>query len=120
MSYDIWLTDPVSEERLTVDRPHFLTGGTYQLGGSRKLWLNVTYNYGKIYYRQDVLGARGIRTIYGMMGAESIPVLRRAADALKNDVSNDYWEATEGNAKQALLQLLAMAQIWPGGIWDGD
>lgn len=31
-----------------------------------------------------------------------------------------YWEATEGNAKRALLQLLAMARMRPDGVWDGD
>lgn len=37
-----------------------------------------------------------------------------------DDVDTDYWKPTEGNAKRALLQLLAMAKIRPDGIWDGD
>ena len=57
--------------------------------------------------------------IYGMTGAESIPVLEAAAAKLSDDVSEDYWEATEGNAKRALLQLLAMARMRPDGDWDG-
>ena len=55
-----------------------------------------------------------------MTGAESIPVLKSAIDALGDDVSTDYWEATEGNAKRALCQLLAFAQMRPDGVWDGD
>lgn len=55
-----------------------------------------------------------------MTGAESIPVLERAIAVLGNDVSNDYWEPTEGNAKRALIYLLTMAQMRPDGIWDGD
>ena len=53
MSYDISLKDPVTKETLTVDEPHFMTGGTYQVGGCRELWLNITYNYGPFYRRDD-------------------------------------------------------------------
>ncbi len=120
MSYDIRLCDPVTQETLAVEEPHFMTGSTFQAGGTRELWLNVTYNYGRLYRRDDVLGSEGIRRIYGMTGAESIPVLQKAADALGNDTDPDYWEATEGNAKKPLLQLIAIARMRPDGVWDGD
>lgn len=120
MSYDITLRDPVTSGILTIDSPHFLTGGTYALGGTTDLWLNVTYNYSEFYYRPEVFGEKGIRTIYGMTGAESIPVLKSAIANLGDDVADDYWEPTEGNAKRPLCQLLAMAQMRPDGIWDGD
>ncbi len=55
-----------------------------------------------------------------MTGAESIPVLQAAAEQLADDVSEDYWEATEGNAKRAILQLVALAKMRPDGVWDGD
>lgn len=118
MSYDIRLCDPVTHEPLEVDSPHLMAGGTYAIGGTNELWLNVTYNYGKHYYR--VMGERGIRIIYGMTGAESIPIIEAAAAKLGNEVSGDYWESTEGNAKRALLQLAAMARMRPDGVWDGD
>lgn len=120
MSYDINLCDPITKEVLLLDHPHFMRGGTYALYGTCELWLNVTYNYGEIFRRPDVLGKDGIRAIYGMTGAESIPVLKKAASALNDDVDPDYWKATEGNAKRPLLQLTAMAQMRPDGIWDGD
>lgn len=110
MSYDIRLCDPVTHETLEVDSPHLMAGGTYALGGTTELWLNVTYNYARHYH---CLGERGIREIYGKTGAESIPMLKAAALRLGDDVSDDYWEATEGNAKRALLQLLAMARMPP-------
>ena len=47
-------------------------------------------------------------------------MLKYAIDTLKDDATNDYWEATEGNAKKALYGLLAFAQMRPDGIWDGD
>lgn len=120
MSYDIALEDRVTGNILEVDTPHQIRGGTYCVGGTRELWLNITYNYSGIFCRKDVFGENGIRTIYGMTGAESIPVLQKAINALKNDVSDDYWEPTEGNAKQALYGLLAFAQMRPDGIWGGD
>ena len=120
MSYDICLCDPVSHETLQTDQPHFMRGGTYAMHGTTKLWLNVTYNYGKIYHRPEVFGEKGIRAIYGLTGAQSIPILENAIMSLGDDVSSDYWEATEGNAKRPLTQLLVMAQMRPDGVWDGD
>lgn len=120
MSYDIELKDPVTRKTIEIEDLHFMQGGTYALGGTKELWLNVTYNYGKIFRRPEVLGEEGIRTIYGMTGAESIPVLQKAIANLGDDTDPDYWKPTDGNAKRPLCQLLAMAQMRPDGIWDGD
>ena len=117
MSYDISLHDPVSGDVLESESPHQLAGGTYAVGGTTKRWLNVTYNYSEHFRR---LGEKGIRTIYGMIGTESIPILQQAADALGDDVDDDYWKPTEGNAKRALLQLIALARLRPDGVWQGD
>ncbi len=118
MSYDVSPLDPVTKETIELEDVHDIRGGTYCLGGTREAWLNITYNYGDIYRR--VFGEKGIRTIYGMTGAESIPVLKKAIATLGDDVSSDYWEPTEGNAKRALCGLLAFAQLRPDGVWDGD
>ena len=118
MSYDIYLTDPVTKEPIVCDVPHFMRGGTYCLEGDTKLHLNVTYNYAKIYY--FTIGEKGIRTIYGMSAASSIPLLESAINQLKDDKTENYWEPTEGNAKAALIQLLALAKMRPDGIWKGD
>lgn len=118
MSYDIYLNDPVTGKVIELDSPHHMRGGTYQLGGTTEAYLNVTYNYGKYYY--DVIGDDGIRTIYGMTGYQSLPLLRSAASKLGDDKSDNYWEQTEGNAKAALLQLIALAEMRPDGVWDGD
>ena len=119
MSYDINLVDPVTRETLTIKEPHMLQGGTYAIGGTTELWLNVTYNYGD-HFRMAFEDEEGIRKIYGMTGAESILVLEAAAEKLKDNVSSNYWDATEGNAKRAILQLRAMAMMRPDGIWEGD
>jgi hypothetical protein len=119
MSYDIKLCDPVTKETITVDFTHSIRGGTYCVGGDNRLWLNITYNYSKYYYN-TIDAEKGIRFIYGKSGAESIPILESAIAKLGDDVSDNYWDATEGNAKQALHGLLAFAKLRPDGIWNGD
>lgn len=118
MSYDIDLVDPLTRKVLVLDVPHQMKGGTYRIGGEPEAHLNVTYNYGEHFYR--VMGEKGIRALYGMTGAESIPVLDAAIAQLRDDVHPNYWEPTEGNAKAALLQLRALAQMRPDGVWEGD
>lgn len=118
MSYDIELIDPVTKEPVELDAPHHMRGGTYAMGGTTRAHLNVTYNYGAIFHR--VLGDEGVRTIYGKTGAESIQLLESAAEQLGDDVDADYWKATEGNAKRALVQLAALAKMRPDAVWTGD
>ena len=89
MSYDIYLKDPVSGETLQTDQPHQMRGGMYAMGGTREMWLSVTYNYAYWYYKPGVFASteqesKGIRTIYGMSGAQSIPVLEKAIKALES------------------------------------
>jgi hypothetical protein len=60
------------------------------------------------------MGEKGIRTIYGMTGLE------KSIDQLGFDTDPDYWKATDGNARQALMGLLQLAMMRPDGIWDGD
>lgn len=118
MSYDIELAHPVTKKVLELDWVHHMRGGTYQTGGSKELSLNITWNYSDFYYK--FFGDKGIRTIYGMTGATSIPVIQQVVDKLGADVTDNYWEPSEGNAKAALLQLIALAQLRPDGIWQGD
>ena len=119
MSYDIYLVDPITHETIEFDTPHHMRGGTYCVGGERRAHLNITYNYSKYYYQGET-AEKGIRTIYGMIGAESIPILEKMASRLNDEVDPDYWKATEGNAKRPLLQLIALAKMRPDGIWEGD
>lgn len=118
MSYDISLTDPVSGHTVELDSPHHMRGGTYAVGGTTYAELNVTYNYGEVFRR--LFGEKGIRSIYGLTGAASIPVLESAASQLSDEVDEDYWQPAEGNVKRALLQLLALARLRPDAVWDGD
>ena len=93
-----------------------------------------------MYYRPGVFArtkraSKGIRTIYGMTGAQSIPVLKKAIkklESLTEDISDEereeceeqgatgYWMPTRENAIRRLYQLLAFAQMRPDGVWEGD
>jgi hypothetical protein len=119
MSYDIDLKDPVSKQVIRLDQPHFMHGGTFCLSGTTELSLNITYNYAPHFYRL-IDEKEGIRFIYGKTALETLPILEKAISQLSDDVNDNYWESTEGNAKQALIQLKTMAQMRPDGIWDGD
>jgi hypothetical protein len=134
MSYDIQLVDAVTGETLELDAPHHMRGGTYAVGGTTEAHLNVTYNYcpqfSRVFEPRATTAAErhdwgrekfsGVRTIYGMTGAESLPVLDRAISMLADDVDPDYWKPTDGNAKRALVQLRALAAMRPDGVWAGD
>lgn len=152
MSYDISLVDPVTKETLKLDSPHQLKGGTFAINGTTEAWLNITYNYARWYRRPGVFPDRGditfrneygpytmncsgIRAIYGLNGAESIPMLLSAIKALEGmdeDLTDaevreftshgatGYWLPTRKNAIKPLYQLMALAQMRPDGIWEGD
>jgi len=119
MSYDIQIVDRVTRETIEFDKRHKLHGGTYALCGTRKAWLNVTYNYAPHFKR--VFGPLGIRSLYGLPARFTIPVLEEAIEKLDTDVDlDDYWNPTEGNARRALENLLTLARLAPDGVWEGD
>lgn len=136
MSYDIELCDPISHETLELDFSHQMRGGTYAMNGTKEAWLNITYNYADWYYKPNVFpDKKGIRSIYGLSGAESIPVLEnaiRTLETMEEDLSQEeieehekhgatgYWMPTRVNAIKPLYQLLAMARMRPDGVWKGD
>lgn len=85
--------------------------------GSTSPIITVTY----IIDRKCLVRAASDPSMASKTGAESIPMLEKAISALGDDVDdNDYWNATEGNAKRALYGLLAFAKMRPDGVWDGD
>jgi hypothetical protein len=118
MSYWLTLIDPATEQAAIVPDGHDLRGGTYALGGSAEATLNVTYNYANHFRR--VLGELGIRTLYGLTGEASLPVLSEAIAQLGTNRSDDYWEPTEGNARAALENLRLLARACPTATWSGD
>ena len=127
MGYSIELTSPDTGEVIQMSKTHHMKGSTYVIGGTRDASLNITYNYSGFYHRvfptregTDGQVVGGIRYIYGMTGQDSVPVLSSAIQQLGSDVTDNYWDATEGNAQVQLAHLLVMASAHPDGIWKGD
>jgi hypothetical protein len=118
MSYDISVIHPDTKEVLCFEEPHQIKGGTYAMGGTTEAWLSITWNYATHFYR--TMGEKGIRILYGLTGKQAIPILESAIAQLGDDIDDDYWKPTEGNAKRALEGLLVFAQLLPNGIFEGD
>lgn len=130
MSYDIRLIDRTTHKVLEAENPHFMQGGTFCPGGTKELWLNITYNYAAVLCKvlqRDVIdqdtGKRttlvGLDAINGIYAAETISMLRKAINSLSDEGANEsYWHPTEGNVKKALIQLKALADMRPDGVWE--
>lgn len=112
MSYGVYFTDPVSRDVIELKDVHFMRGGTYAVGGTKELYLNITYNYATNYAKHSF----SIRDLQGKTALESITELERVIPLLGDEVSDNYWDATDGNAKRALISLLTMAKIRPDAI----
>ena len=132
MSYDVRFVDAEGED---IPLEHDFRGGTYAIGGSATAELNITYNYARIFERvlntarpesafDKMFGGTkqsGIRALYGATAQAIIPRLEAATAMLTGDRGPDYWAPTEGNARAALLDLLAIARaVPPDAVFVGD
>lgn len=144
MSYDIELKDPVTKETIEIAEPHFMRGGTYAIGGTQELWLNITYNYGHYYYEATDGDPRfahdevscyyadgtqgpietqyGIRGIYGKTGAESIQMLKdmiwRIETGYKDE--NGEWITTKRKKARFLYPDGTECADWGYAILKGE
>ena len=67
--------------------------GTFTPALNTEAWLNITYNYSRYYCE---VYEDGIETIYGMLGAESIPVLEDMISFLVSKYQNDgVWKKSK-------------------------
>ena len=133
MSWDVDLCDPVTNEILELDNPHFMRGGTYAVDGTREMSLNITFNYTRFY--NDAFKG-GFRALDGVSAVESIPILKAAIEKIKDPLTPDlsqeeredyesqqatgYWMPTKENCLRPLYQLLSLAQMRPDGVWRVD
>lgn len=102
-----------------LENAHQISGGTYASGGTTEPWLNITYNYASHF--NEVLGEGGIRTLYGKPASEVAAICIDAVSCMSGGPSDSYWDATEGNARTALLRLHDLAKICPpDAILSGD
>ena len=112
MSWDVDLVD--NEGKIVEVVPH-QEGGIIAMGGEDQATMNVTYNYAKHFY--DNLPDPGFKWLNGKKAKDTIEILEKAVKELGTETSNDYWEATEGNAGRALSVLLSWAKQYPEAIF---
>ena len=117
MSYDIEFQKDGKTCTLPFSPPHC---GTYCASEDFcEAWLNITYNYAKIYYEYGLSISklkkheRGIRVLEGKSASQCVRILTSVIPQLGNETDPDYWKPTEGNAKQALVNLLSIAVAVP-------
>ena len=111
MSWDIALQ--VDGESVPVDH-HEGEGGTYEVGGTDRAELNVTYNYSEVtklvdFHFRDKLNGR--------LAGRTIALLRTVVERLGTVRSEDYWAPTPGNAGHAANILLGWARTYPEATW---
>jgi hypothetical protein len=108
MSYDVSF-DKKSGGPVILGQKHELSGGICALGGTDEAWLNITYNYSSHYYK---IMPNGIYSLQGKSLEQIITILETAINKLSPETETDnYWDGTEGNARLALVNLLALAKI---------
>ena len=105
MSYDISLVEPTTKKTITVDFKHQMKGGTYCVGGTDELYLNITWNYCPYFFDATENDERfykgdknqGLRAIYGKTGAETIPMLTDMAERIRKKYQNEdgTWKKTK-------------------------
>ena len=118
MSYDISLVSRKDGKEMTLKDPFYVHGGTVRAemvngrlvqARETEASINITYNYSsyykqatkneEIFTKKDEDGNRvtGIRAIYGMTPAESIPLLLYMIAAIEtaNKDENGEWMVTE-------------------------
>lgn len=119
MSYDLSIVDKNTHEPMHYDKKHTIRGGTYCVDGTSELEYNITYNYARHFARAfRRYGDNGINCLNGKSVSETIPWIVDAINSLGDDISADYWEGTEGNAKVSLKDLLVIAEMGKDGIWE--
>lgn len=90
---------------------HNITGGTYAMGGDNAPYLNITWNYAPTFY--GLWPGEGIRYFDGKSAENIITELDEKIGTLSGEPDEDYWAATEGNAKAALISLQELAKLVP-------
>lgn len=126
-----WWVYLIAEQEESVTVEPFEEGGTYQLGGTDRAELNVTYNYGKLYRQtwpetlKDDQGALE-QMLDGRLASETQPLIDQTIDrliALAGGIEvimaerSSYWDATPRNAALPLLRFSAWAKQHPEARW---
>lgn len=112
MSWDVSLYD---HHGVIVSVPPHQEGGTFAGFGQTDASLNITYNYTPLY--TGVGYDSPYNMLHGRTAADTMPALRELVKKLGTIQSDDYWEATPGNAGHAMHILLGWAALYPDATW---
>lgn len=117
MGYYVELVNKETNVPMTTFRTIFLqTGNTYNITGSNEMSIHITSNYYPGF--NMVFGSdRGLNVIHNMSAKESTEKLYQAIGKLDTDTDENYYKATQGNVREALVILLAFALLCPTGVW---
>lgn len=84
----------------------------------------VTFNYAPIAYRDEIFGRLCNEfgtTVWGDLikgqCSKAIPILEEAISQLRDDVTDDMYQCTEGNLKKKLNELLEWSKRYPEYHW---
>lgn len=108
MSYDIYLIDKDTGEELKAKDPHNIRGGTYAENDTT-LCLNITFNYCSAFQKCGIW----IPDLDQRLVKDVINKLYSGYYQLEGEPSDNYWDATEGNAKKALGDLIKLCSLAP-------
>ena len=94
-------------------------GANYVIGGTYFLEFSITYNYAP-FFKKVFPKEKGLYWLQDKTVKQTIKKIEKAISLLDSEAeSSDYWEATEGNAKKALVGLYKMAKLAPKKArWD--
>lgn len=113
MGYDIYIVDKAGN-KLHSPVKHNIRGSTCCVGGTTDLWLAVTYNYSKQFIKAFEQ-PDGIGCLNGKPSMTAITMIHDAMNRLGDDVTDRYWDSTEGNAKAALANLIQLCALGADG-----
>jgi hypothetical protein len=84
-------------------------GSSYCTNGTTEATISVTYNYSK-FFRFGMLDGCKARNV--------TKLLENLKEILKDDKTDDYWEATEGNAKVIIEILIQWTKQHPDCFFE--
>lgn len=126
MGYSINIISSDDGNVIELSHAQERNGSNIAIGGTSHCSIDITYNYARWFY-QHVCPELGIRKLYGMTVQDSVPLLVSSMASIPaEEPSSNYWDATAGNARAALGELLKMAidviidDKQHNAVWEGD
>lgn len=105
MSYDISVVNSATKKVVELEEKQHFKGGIYCIGGTKEATLNITYNYGSYYYK---IWENGLWSLHEVPLNKALPMLEQGFLYLGTKSTDDYWQATKGNAGLALYNFYSL------------